>query len=157
MMRSPHVAAYETYQRSLEFSFFTRKRLFQHYRHNSEITARAPDVRFRKQSGRHLLLASISPFDPGCVKTLTFNLRVEIPFSDVKTNCTFQLCRDKEIEKAILRILGSSTFSHSLDPSRTSMPLGLPARSAFVTNPALPPVGALRHIIKHRVGRDGVF
>jgi hypothetical protein len=32
----------------------------------------------------------------------------------VKTNCTFQFCREKEIEKTILRILGSSTFSHSL-------------------------------------------
>jgi hypothetical protein len=55
------------------------------------------------------------------VKTLTFNLRVEIPldFVDVKTNCTFQLCREKEIEKAIPRILGSSTFSHSLDPQPT--------------------------------------
>jgi hypothetical protein len=28
----PHVAARETHQWSLEFSFFTRKRLFQHYR-----------------------------------------------------------------------------------------------------------------------------
>src|SRR5664280_1574198 len=76
-----------------------------HTWHNSEITARAPDVRFRKQSGRHLLLASISPFGP---------------ISDVNAPW-------------------------------------LPARSAFVTNPALPPVGALRHIIKHRVGRDEVL
>ena len=37
----------------------------------------------------------------------------------MKTNCTFQLCREKEIEKAILRILGSSTFSHSLEQKVT--------------------------------------
>jgi hypothetical protein len=33
-----------------------------HTWHNSEITARTPDVRFPEQSGRHLLLASISHF-----------------------------------------------------------------------------------------------
>jgi hypothetical protein len=48
-----------------------------------------------------------------------------LDFVDVKTNCTFQLCREKEIEKAILRILGSSTFSHSLDPKRTLRRFGL--------------------------------
>jgi hypothetical protein len=37
----------------------------------------------------------------------------------LKPNCTFQLCREKEIEKTILRILGSSTFSHSPGAKRT--------------------------------------
>jgi len=32
----------------------------------------------------------------------------------VKINCTGNLFREKAIEKTILRILGSSTFSHSL-------------------------------------------
>jgi hypothetical protein len=32
--------------------------------HNSEISARTPDVRFRGQSGKHLLATSISSFDP---------------------------------------------------------------------------------------------
>src|SRR5258708_38465010 len=29
------------------------------------------DVRFQGQSGKHMLLSGISPFDPGCVKTCT--------------------------------------------------------------------------------------
>jgi hypothetical protein len=33
----PHVAARETHRRSLEFSFFTRKRLFQHYPHLTDV------------------------------------------------------------------------------------------------------------------------
>src|SRR5258708_1530246 len=36
-MWSPHVAAHETHQRSLEFLFFTQKRLFQHYRHLTDV------------------------------------------------------------------------------------------------------------------------
>jgi hypothetical protein len=32
--------------------------------HNSEITACAPDVRFRRQTRKHVLAASISEFDP---------------------------------------------------------------------------------------------
>jgi hypothetical protein len=39
--------------------------------HNSEISARTPDVRFRGQSGKHLLAASISECDP----TATFAVR----------------------------------------------------------------------------------
>jgi hypothetical protein len=34
----------------------------------------------------------------------------------VKTSCTSNTCRQKEIEKTILRILGWCAFSHSLDP-----------------------------------------
>jgi hypothetical protein len=35
------------------------------------------NVRYRVNSGKHLLAASISGFDPACVKTPTSNLRVE--------------------------------------------------------------------------------
>jgi hypothetical protein len=42
----PHVAARETHQRSLKFSFFTRKRLFQHYRHEASLVASSCDVRY---------------------------------------------------------------------------------------------------------------
>jgi hypothetical protein len=54
---------------------------------------------------------------PGCVKTLTFNLRVEYPFLDfvhVEIKCTGNFCRKKAIEKAILCILGPTAFSHGL-------------------------------------------
>ena len=43
----------------------------------SDMPTALSDVRFWGQSGKHLLAASISPFDPGCVKTLKFNLRGE--------------------------------------------------------------------------------
>jgi hypothetical protein len=42
---------------------------FRYWRHNSDIPARTPDVCFQGQSGKHLLAASISPFDPGRVET----------------------------------------------------------------------------------------
>src|SRR5882724_727681 len=44
MMWSLHVAARETHQRSLKFSFFARKRLFQHYRHETDMPGRPDDV-----------------------------------------------------------------------------------------------------------------
>src|SRR2546421_11330143 len=37
------------------------------------------DVRCWVNSGKHLLAASISPFDPCCVKTPMANFRVELP------------------------------------------------------------------------------
>jgi hypothetical protein len=37
----------------------------------------------------------------------------------LKTNNAGSYRREKTIEKTILRILGSCTFSHSLDPERT--------------------------------------
>jgi hypothetical protein len=37
------------------------------------------NVRSWGQTEKHLLVVSISGFDPGCVKTPTVNLRVEIP------------------------------------------------------------------------------
>src|SRR5712671_6109526 len=62
-----------------------------------------------------------SAFDPGCVKTPTLNLRVE--FLSQFRRCGNRLHRDfsceKTIEKTILRVLGSSEFSHSLDPQLT--------------------------------------
>jgi len=48
----PHVATREAHQRSLKFSCFTRKGLFQHYRHKTDIAARADDVSSLGQS-RH--------------------------------------------------------------------------------------------------------
>jgi hypothetical protein len=36
-----------------------------------------PNVRYWVNSGRHMLAASSSGFDPGCVKTSTSNFRVE--------------------------------------------------------------------------------
>src|SRR5882762_4086729 len=55
---------------------------------------------------------------PGCVKTPTLNLRVE--FLSQFRRCGNRLHRDsfceKTIEKTILCVLGSSEFSHSLDP-----------------------------------------
>jgi len=38
----------------------------------------------------------------------------------VETDCTGDSVCEKTIEKTILRVLGSSEFSHSLDPQRTS-------------------------------------
>jgi hypothetical protein len=38
----------------------------------------------------------------------------------VKTSCTGNTCRKKEIEKTILRILGWCAFSHSLGQTRKS-------------------------------------
>jgi hypothetical protein len=35
----PHIATYETHQRSLKFSFFTRKRLLQQYLPVTDMTA----------------------------------------------------------------------------------------------------------------------
>jgi hypothetical protein len=54
------------------------------------------------------------------VKTLTLDLRVELPsdFGDVKTSCAGNARRKKEIEKTILRDLRSRAFSHSLGQSR---------------------------------------
>src|SRR5712692_3710981 len=39
--------------------------------HLSDMPTASRNVCFRGQSGKHLLAASISPFDPGCVKTCT--------------------------------------------------------------------------------------
>jgi hypothetical protein len=39
----------------------------------------------------------------------------------VETDYTGDSFREKTIEKTILRVLGSSEFSHSLDPKRTSL------------------------------------
>jgi hypothetical protein len=50
----PHVDERETHQRPLEFSILTRKRLLQQY---------------QGQSGKHLLAAGFSGFDP--TETLT--------------------------------------------------------------------------------------
>jgi hypothetical protein len=46
----------------------------------------------------------MSANDPGCVKTLTFNLRAEfrLDFVDAETNCTGNFCRKKANEKTIL-------------------------------------------------------
>jgi hypothetical protein len=57
----------------------------------------------------------MSELGPGCVK-LPRNLRVDfhLDFVDVETNCTGSFCRKKAIEKTMLGILGSCTFSHSL-------------------------------------------
>jgi hypothetical protein len=72
-----------------------------------------------------LAIAATSGFDPGCVKTPTLNLRVEfLSFVVVETDCTGDFSCEKAIEKTILRVLGSSEFSHSLDPDRTSFVAG---------------------------------
>src|SRR5258708_29499826 len=42
-----------------------------------------------------------------------------LDFVDVGVDCTDNFFRKKAIEKAILRILRLSTFSHGLDPERT--------------------------------------
>src|SRR3954469_8295310 len=54
----------------------------------------------------------------GCVKTPTFNLRVESGsrLRQSKTNNSNEYCREKVIEKMILCIRGLCTFSHSLAP-----------------------------------------
>ena len=56
---------------------------------------------------------------PGCVKSPSFNLRVEhlSQFRRYKNQLHCDLCREKAIEKTILRILGSCDFSHSLGQS----------------------------------------
>src|SRR6266511_2525278 len=56
--RFPHVVKRETHQRPLEFSFFSRKRLFQHYLPGADV-------------------ASKSAFDPGRVKTQTLSVSIE--------------------------------------------------------------------------------
>jgi hypothetical protein len=45
--------------------------------------------------------------------------RVRVDFVDAETNCTGNFCRKKAIEKTVLRILGSSAFSHSLGQKPT--------------------------------------
>src|SRR5260370_40754576 len=40
------------------------KTTFQHYRHEPDMPQQSLYIRCRGQSGRHLLVASISPFDP---------------------------------------------------------------------------------------------
>src|SRR5664279_2623506 len=74
----PHIASYETHQRSQEISIVTPKRLLQQYRHRTDMPTLLSDVRCWGQSGKHLLAASISPFDPGCVKTSTSRERAEL-------------------------------------------------------------------------------
>ena len=41
----------ETHQRSLKFSYFTRKRLLQQYRHETDMSPQSPYVRYREISG----------------------------------------------------------------------------------------------------------
>jgi hypothetical protein len=47
--------------------------------HQTDMPTVFRDVRFKGQSGKHLLALSISEFDLGCVKTPTLNLHVEFP------------------------------------------------------------------------------
>src|SRR5258706_13994841 len=54
-MWSLHVATRETHQRSLKFSYFTRKRLLQQYRHFSDMAGSADDVCCWGKSGSHIL------------------------------------------------------------------------------------------------------
>jgi hypothetical protein len=44
----PHVDARETHQRPLEFSIFTRKRLLQQYRHETDVAVATVDVCFER-------------------------------------------------------------------------------------------------------------
>jgi hypothetical protein len=56
------------------------------------------------------------------VKTPTLKLRVEnfcLSFVVVGTDCTGDFSWEKAIEKTILRVVGSSEFSHNLDVSAT--------------------------------------
>jgi hypothetical protein len=54
----------ETHQRSLKFSYFTRKRLLQQYRHETDMPKYLGDVRCWVNSGNHMLSLSFSGFDP---------------------------------------------------------------------------------------------
>ena len=47
-------------------------------RHETDMPTALRNVRYQGQSGKHVLALSFSGFDPGCVKTLKFNLRGEI-------------------------------------------------------------------------------
>ena len=42
----------------------TRKRLLQQHRHETDMPTTLRDVRFRGQSGKHMLALSFSGFDP---------------------------------------------------------------------------------------------
>ncbi|MEA2897021.1 MAG: hypothetical protein QOJ84_2636 [Bradyrhizobium sp.] len=66
----------------------------------------------------------VSAFDPGCVKTPSFNFRVEhlSQFHRWRNRLHWLLLSGDAIEKTILRVLGSRTFSHSLDQERTLNP-----------------------------------
>src|SRR5262249_55142164 len=70
------------------------------------------------ESGRSALAAGTRPHARGCVKTPAFNLRVESSshLVNLKTKSSGDGCSKKAIEKAVLRFLGSRTFSHGLDP-----------------------------------------
>jgi hypothetical protein len=60
---------------------------------------------------------SVSAKDPGCAKTRGFNLLVEVLLNlvNLKTKSAGDGYPRKAIEKTVLRLLGSRTFSHGLD------------------------------------------
>jgi hypothetical protein len=63
---------------------------------------------------------STSAMGPDCVKSPSFNLRVEYlsQFHRCANELHRYFCRKTLIEKTILRVLGSRVFSHSLGQSR---------------------------------------
>src|SRR5450759_4884608 len=67
----------------------------------------------------------MSEVGPGCVKTPTLNLRVEFlsQFRRCRTRLHQRLLLGESNEKTILRVLGSSEFSHSLGQKRKCRPV----------------------------------
>jgi hypothetical protein len=59
---------------------------------------------------------AMSPLGPGCAKSRAFNLRVENSshLVSLRTQSAGDDYPKKEIEKTVLRFLGSRTFSHGL-------------------------------------------
>src|SRR6266550_4221976 len=89
------------------------------------ISRPAPSVCRLLQQNRHKTdmpnLTMNVAFDPGCVKTPSFNLSVEhlSQFRRCGNQLHWQLLSETKIEKTILCIVVLRTFSHSPHPNRT--------------------------------------